>query len=480
MGLTAAFNNALSGLTANAWATDVIASNVANAQTEGYGPRRLELAARLLGGVQVKGELREVDLALLNDVRAAGASVAGNTTAADFWRQLEQAIGEPGDAGSLGNTISGLNSSLIQAAGQPESEAALSGVLDAAKALAGKINTISNGIEAARTGADASIGSQVDRLNAALNKVADLNAEIQAQVINGGQPSGLMDARQRVIDDISGIVPLRQVARENGKVALVTTGGALLLEGSRPVEVGFSAVGGPVTADMTLGSGALSGLTLAGIPVSAGGPMFAGGSLAATFAVRDTVAPEAQAKLDGLARDLAARFEASVDPTLGPTDPGLFTDAGIQVDASNETGLASRLAVNVAADPAAGGALWHLRDGLAAALPGNTGDGSILTAMADALSALQVPASGGITTGAADVSGLAGQILSQVSTARLAAENGEAYANARASALDERAKKAGVDTDQQMQQLLLVEKSYAANARVISVADGMLQSILEI
>ena len=37
----------------------------------------------------------------------------------------------------------------------------------------------------------------------------------------------------------------------------------------------------------------------------------------------------------------------------------------------------------------------------------------------------------------------------------------------------------GVDTDQEMQSLLIIEQAYAANARVISVLDGLMQKLLE-
>ena len=38
----------------------------------------------------------------------------------------------------------------------------------------------------------------------------------------------------------------------------------------------------------------------------------------------------------------------------------------------------------------------------------------------------------------------------------------------------------GVDTDYEMQQLLMIEQAYAANARVISTADQLMQTLLEI
>ena len=38
----------------------------------------------------------------------------------------------------------------------------------------------------------------------------------------------------------------------------------------------------------------------------------------------------------------------------------------------------------------------------------------------------------------------------------------------------------GVDTDQEMQKLLLIEQSYAANARVIQTIDELMQMLLRI
>lgn len=481
MGITSAIGSALTGLTANAWATDVIASNIANAQTPGYGPRNLELAARTGGGVAVAGVQRGTDLALLNDRRAASAEVAGTGVLADFYTALETGLGQPGEAGALGTTLSDLGAALVQASAQPDSAAALSALLDSANAVAGKINALSTQIQTARGAADGAIGRQVTQLNTALGQVADLNAQIQSQVINGGQPSALIDQRQALLDQISEIVPIRQMERPNGTVALMTTGGALLLDGMTPATIGFTATNGTVTPDMTLASGALSGLTLNGVAVSSTSPLFTGGALAANLTLRDQAAPAAQSQLDALARDLAGRFDApGVDPTLTPGMAGLFTDAGTPVSASNELGLAARFAVNPAVDPAKGGALWHLRAGIGAAAPNAPGDASILNAMGAALAAVQVPASGGLGTGAVDANGFAAQILSAAGNARLTAQNAASFATARSTTLTDAALKQGVDTDQQMAQLLVVQKSYAANAKVVQTADSMLQALLEI
>jgi len=329
-----------------------------------------------------------------------------------------------------------------------------------------------------RTDAEKSIAAQVEVLNSSLGQIDRLNAEILAQRASGRDGTALMDQRQKVVDTVATIVPVREVARDNDQISLYTTGGAILLEGNATV-IGFSAAG-VVTADMTLASGALSGLAINGMAVPPGdGGLLGGGSLGAAFALRDDLAPAAQVHLDAFARDLIARFEsASVDPTLAPGDAGLFTDRGAPLVVADEIGLAGRISVNALADPKQGGALWRLRDGLGAAAQGAVGNAAILTALGDALTEGRVPASGNFIGAARGAGGLAADILSQVSSARQSAEAQGAFASARHAALTELHLADGVDTDHEMQVLLQIEQAYAANARVMGAMDELIQQLL--
>jgi flagellar hook-associated protein 1 FlgK len=206
-----------------------------------------------------------------------------------------------------------------------------------------------------------------------------------------------------------------------------------------------------------------------------------GGAMSANFRLRDVDAPLQQKRLDAAARDLIARFaDPATDTTLPAGAPGLFTDAGAAFNAATETGLAGRLAVNAAADPAKGGALWRLRDGLGATAEGPPGEAALLTALHGRLNAFISPASGGFEPGARSFSGLASDVLSYVSRARNGAEAEQSYAAARHDSLRADELAAGVDTDQQLQSLLLIERAYGANAQVIKTVDSMIQILLGI
>ncbi|NCO16388.1 MAG: flagellar hook-associated protein FlgK [Rhodobacteraceae bacterium CG2_30_10_405] len=483
MSIAIALSNALSGLTASARAAELVSANVANVMTEGYARRELVLATQSVGGagrgVSVTGITRVVDQVLLSDRRVADAAVGDRATRADFFTRLEAALGTPDSATSLGARIADLDAALIEAASRPDSEARLANVLGAAQAIVTQIGSVASDIQAARATADNRIAAEVAQLNDALAQVADLNTAILTQNSAGRDGSALMDQRQQLIDQIAAIVPLREVARDHGQIALYTTGGAQLLDG-HPAVFAFTPVG-LITADMSLAAGSLSGLTLNGQPTATAGAasMIGGGALAAQFAVRDDLAPEAQARLDAVARDLVGRFaDPALDATRAPGDPGLFTDVGAAFDPANEVGLAQRLMVSSLVDPAQGGALWRLRDGLGAAAVGPPGNSTLLTALQSALIAPRQPVSGGFMAGARSFSALATDLLSGVASARLGAEAEASFASAKADTLKQQELENGVDTDQEMQKLLLIEQAYSASAKVVQTVDDMIKILL--
>ncbi len=482
MSISSALSNARTGLTAASRAAEVVSANVANALTPGYGRRELELSAQSLGGngtgVRIEGIRRNVDQPIIAERRLADAGLADQTARADFLARIEQAIGTPDDPRSLTGRINALEASLIQAASRPDSLPRLQETLDAASALAGALNAASDTVQAQRMEADREIARQVERLNKGLENIALLNRKITTQLGAGRDATALMDQRQQEVDRIASIVPLREVPRDRGQIALYTPGGAILLDGA-PATLSFTPAG-VIVPEMSVASGALSEISLNGRVLSAseGGPL-AGGSLGALFYIRDSFAIDAQGQLDALARDLVERFaDPATDPTLGLSDPGLLTDAGGVFDPANELGLSGRVSVNPLADPDAGGSLLRLRDGLGAAPASAPGDATRLLALADALTASRVPASSTISNVARSASGLSSDVASFFGNLRLAAEADQGFASALADGLRESELQGGVDSDFEMQQLLLVEQAFSANARVISTIDDLIQTLL--
>lgn len=485
MSLASAVSNALSGVTATTRGTEVVSTNIANKSVAGYARRELELSSRIYagngGGVNVDGVRRALDAGLLADSRLAQSSLGKSDVTSTLHATVEKALGTANDPGSLTSVLTSLDSAIASASSRPDSEIRLSAVFDSANALAKKINRVAQTISEARTGADQGIAKDVVMLNEALDRVARLNRQITVMSAQGNDPSSLIDSRQATIDRISTLVPLQEVQRENGRVALFTKGGATLLDGVTPALIAFSATRN-VTADMSVENNTLGRLSLNGDPLSdTEMSIFDGGSLAARFEVRDVLAPAYQVQIDAFARDLYSRFaDPNVDPTLSTGDAGIFTDRQTAFAATNEVGFASRIAISARLDPVQGGDLWRIRAGMNAGNAGNAGESSIFLAMSSALTESRGAASPNISPDPRTLLGLASEISSSAASLRLRGEAATLQEQTRADSLRTALLSQGVDTDSQLEALLSLEKAYAANAKVLQTANDMLDQILRL
>ncbi len=483
MNMSTALNNAIGGLTAASRGAAVVSGNIANALTPGYARRSLELATSPVSGngVQIVGITRHQDPVLTASRRNADAQAANTTAVSGFYTNLEKLVGTADDSGSIINKLAEFESSLITAASLPGSKQRLDDVVRQAKSLASNVSEASEGVRQLRSQADRAIGSEVEKLNRSLTDIEALNAKISTIRNSGGDVGALLDQRQGLIDQINELIPVNAIARENDGVSLYSDGGLILLEGSA-AEFTFS-VTGETMPHMSVSNGLLSGLEINGQPVRTTGENsgIRGGKLAAQFEIRDNLAVEAQSDLDAVARDLIERFEnPGLDPTVSITDAGVFTDRGSRFDPTATVGLAGRIEINSLIDPGAGGDSWKLRSGLGAAGPGDPGDARQLSAFGDALTeARPIP---GAAFGTANMSAaeIAEALMSKVGTnAHYASEQKTQAASAQLEMQRIEAEQ-GVDTDTELQHMMRIEQAYSANARILSVVDELMQTLLRI
>ncbi|EKE44706.1 flagellar hook-associated protein FlgK [Oceaniovalibus guishaninsula JLT2003] len=475
MSITSAMSNALSGLNAAGRQAQAVSSNVANALTPGYARREVQVSANAMGGVTAGRIDRRVDAAIVADRRTAEAELGNATLTTDALRRLADLTGAATDPNSLSGRVARFEGTLIEAASAPQSDTRLAAAVSAASELAATLNRASDGVQAERLRADTTIGRTVDDLRRGLERVAVLNREIARQTASGHDASTLHDQRQVVIDTLSAIAPLRELPRDHGRVALMTVAGQLLLD-DRPVALEFTASNAmdPFAVPGT----PLSTLKIDGREIDMTRPdgAMGGGSLAAAFDLRDRAGPDAQARLDVFAADLQARFVSLVPAG----SPALFTDPGPASAAAPHRGMAQRIEVNNLVDPSRGGDAWRLRDGLTASAPGPAGDARLLDAMAKVMAQPRPDPVTSPTGLSRSLGAHADGVLSLAHGALFRAEDGQSFAAGRADALRQQEMELGVDTDQEMQSLLLIERTYGANARVLQAADAMLQRLMEI
>ena len=460
MSISGALSNAASGLAASARLADTISNNVANAMTPGFAKRTTELSSLALGGygsgVRVAGTGRAENPFLTAERRGMDAALGATGTRSDAYERMMAALGEPGSDSAVSTLATRLETTLMSATASPQSMTKLTDAVVAAKDLAAAVNRVADENVRLRTEADQEIGRQVGRVNDALQVVDDINKKIATLAPKGVDVSGLQDERNRVIDGIASIIPVKVVKRDGDQVALYAANGGVLLDG-RVYALGFTPAPNVVTPEMTLGA-PLGGLTQdqgaasgpVAIAVGSGAGLLDGGSLGALFEVRDRIVPEVDAEMDRYANDLIERFRDLMPAAaLDASGEGLFVDGG----PGPVLGLAGRLEINAAVDPGeAGGAVWRLRDGLSAATPGIEGDGRTLQALSDAMAASRDPVgfiSQNARTGSAT---MASEIASFFAGRGARSDDDRAYLTARQSTLAEQETHAtGVDTDFELQ-----------------------------
>jgi flagellar hook-associated protein 1 FlgK len=360
MGLLTALNAATSGLRTTQAGIDVVAQNIANADTVGYSRRRMEPLQTVSGdrtsGVR-GGEIQRIlDLAAQKQLRLETSGAAYTSLASRFATELDRLFGPPGGVGSLDGAVNGFTQSLQALLSNPASYSARAAVLDAGTALAGRIASIAGGVQLLRGEAENRISAAVTRANELLTGIAEINGKVVGQSAIGSSPA-LLDERDRLITELSQIVDVHVRQDQNGSVTLTTTAGLMLFDGSSAVRLSFDGRGtvgahsAYSTVDAERGVGTITATTGQGTTVDiVAGKLIRSGEIAAALELRDETLVQAQRQLDELAAGLSRALSDRAAPVTDLAVPGT---GGFDVDLTGlQAGNAVTLQFN---DLAAGG-----------------------------------------------------------------------------------------------------------------------------
>ena len=129
--------------------------------------------------------------------------------------------------------------------------------------------------------------------------------------------------------------------------------------------------------------------------------------------------------------------------------------------------------------PDQGGALWRLRDGIGATAPGSAGSTAQIGAFIDGMN--DQHSFDGATGISSDITltEYGAAMIAQQQNIRAEASDQQQALVASTSSIDAaRLNAQGVNIDDELQQLLLIEKTYAANSQVVSTLSQMLDVLL--
>ncbi|WP_159793720.1 flagellar hook-associated protein FlgK [Puerhibacterium puerhi] len=460
-------STALSSLIAQRQALEVAGQNVANAKTAGYTRQRAELGAVAgagmpavfstsdvsTGGVRVDNVARLGDVFLDARLRTTTASASSLGVIADAAAELEKTLGEPSDTG-LSAQLDTLWSAWNDLAATPDKEAARAVVLEATTAVVDRLATLRTETATQWGASRDKLTALVDQVNASAASVADLNEQIRAITASGGTANELMDARDALAVQLSGLAGATVQTRADGQVD-VLVGGTPLVSGATARSL---TVAGSTQLDEATAPGGAQAVHVEwahrpGVPAGVDGGQVAGLLTVLAPAESGGLYADVAASYDEFATDLATRVNAI--HTTGRTPDGAAGGPLFTFEAGMSAALGLRVAVT---DPA----------GLATA---GSGEGALGGSVAAEIAALADAADGPSSAWTAIVVDLG------VRTASAGARADVAEA-VRASADARRTAQISVDTDEETINMLAFQRAYEGAARVLTAVDEMLDTLI--
>ncbi|MCG7392029.1 flagellar hook-associated protein FlgK [Microvirga sp. ACRRW] len=482
MSLSVAYNTARSSLQASQSQMALVSRNTAGASDPGYS-RKIGALVTTDGAARVT-VLRASDRALLNKMLETTSDVAMQQSLLEGLQRLSQTISDPELDESPAARLGALSAALQQYANAPEDTVLARGFVKAATDLATSLNQATSTINAIRQETQVQITDSVARINDILTKFKAANDEVMSGSALGRDVTDALDTRDQLISQLSEEIGVTVVYRADNDVALYTDSGVPLfdrLPRSVKYDTGVSLVtgkpGGAILIDNVPVTGDSSPMPLSS------------GSLVGLVKVRDDIAIGYQRQLDELAQGLISAF-AETDKTGGGKDPqaGVFTyPGGPDIAATAPIGLAGSIKVNGAVDPSqgTGGKYERIRDGgITADVDYTYGDGTAsfsgrLYQLIDNLKADRDFDSGLGLGEKMTLQDFASSSAGWVEAKRQDASQQVAYQTTLLAQASEALSNAtDVNMDDETALMLQLEKSYSASAKLISVINQMLQTLL--
>lgn len=486
MSLRLALDISRSSLAANSERTAVVSRNVAHVNSAGVSRKSANLVTTEFGGVRVANVTRATNEALVLSLQKSSSQSAFSSAVLDGVEQMRSIVGDTGDEQSISSLIGKLRDGLQTYAASPSNAALGISAVSAAQNVAHALNEGSATIQAVRGTADKGIADGVEQLRTLLSRFEELDADIVTGTALNREIADKLDQRDDFISQISELIGIRTITRQDNSMVIFASNGAMLFETSAR-EVSFDPQATYV-----------AGLTgnqvfIDGVPLQASASGTGDGRISGLMHVRDQVAPTFQSQLDEVARGLVDSFAESDQnavPTL-PRQAGLFTYAGgpaIPPAGTLVNGIAATITVNSNVVTSAGGDVQRLRDGQISD-PGNPAylyNSSLGASYSDRLNELADNLSAPMAFDAATQLESSGSLLeysaASVSwfeeTRSATSESAEFFSASFARTQATLQSETGVNLDEEMTTLLDLEKSYQATSRLISVIDQLFDSLL--
>jgi flagellar hook-associated protein 1 len=363
-------------------------------------------------------------------------------------------------------------------------------VIAAAGDVIASLNETSQAVQDVRVDADSEIAVSVNRINSLLEEFAVVNKQVVDGTHLHADTTDALDARDRILADLSKEIGIKSVARGGNDIAIYTDSGVTLFD-----QTAKSVTFEPKTLYSASEPG--NSVIIDGVAVTGNAAMMPihSGRLKGLTEVRDEITVTYQTQLDEIARGLITVFSES-DQTGSATPladtTGLFSYAGspaVPPAGTAIVGLAQQIKINPQFDPSVGGDPVVLRDGgtwgdeyvyndpSTTGAVGYTGRLSELLGRFDVGTSFDVSAQIG---GNATLMNYASTSVGWLQEMRQSAASSKEYSTAVLErATDSLVAVTAVNLDYEMTVMLDLEHSFQATSRLIAAIDAMYASLLQ-
>lgn len=241
MGIANVMNTGKSGLFANRSSLATTGHNIANVNTEGYSRQRVEQEAappQMLGAVNVGTGVHANQIHRINDDYLTmqisnETKLMGQYEEKDLaMNQAENVFNEINDVG-MNKLMANFFNEFRKLGNEPESESLRMTVRESATQLVGDFHRVSTALRDIQKNTDVRIEANVRQANELVQRLAKINEDLKRHELNSGECGDLRDARDLTIKKLSAIIDVSVGTNEKGELTVaMSNGGGPLVSGS--------------------------------------------------------------------------------------------------------------------------------------------------------------------------------------------------------------------------------------------------------
>ena len=297
-----------SGVSAYQHALVTVSNNIANVSTDGYARQDVSISANAptpLGGSYIGAGSsfdrvrRQYDAFIESNLRSSNSDLKSQEPLLSYVNRLIDVMGDQNIG--LTSAMNQFFESARSLSSDSASQVARSNFLRDADGLAARFQQLSSQFELLGNETQQSIEADVGQVNSITKQLAEINRQLTKESSASRQPSELLDQRDLLLRNLSGLVAVKTRFGENGSV-LVSVGdtlnqGILVRDNtSRDLSVA------PAAADPTKLQFTIDAY---GTPESL--PVMSSGKIGGTMTFRDQVLSPAVDSIDNLAKSMVTQ-----------------------------------------------------------------------------------------------------------------------------------------------------------------------------